>query len=664
MADANPLVLGDPPQLGVYRLEGRLGEGGQGVVYLGRHPDGREVAVKLLRAQFSNDEEARSRFIRELEVIGRIAGFCTAQVLDSDMAGNQPYIVSEYVRGPALQDLVEQQGPRTGTDLERLAVGTATALTAIHRAGVVHRDFKPPNVLMGVDGPRVIDFGIARALDNGATVASGVVGTPAYMAPEQLTGEWVDTPVDIFAWGATITFAATGRKPFNGETVPRVIHQVLHEPPSLDGVPPQLRKLLEACMAKEAAARPSAQEVLLFLLGGAAGNSGHPTGGNQGQLLNEGAAAAQPGSPATPPGGLTTMQPPGYAPPTYQQPQQYGRQPYGGPPVGNGQMLASTPPTGGPKKRPLPAIMAAVAAVVLLGGGAAFWALSGGSPNKPNSTPGSMTPSSSVGGGIQPVAPPPEAVTAMATATRSLPVILGYSYQSLDGSQQAADALLTPAFRNTWDSAFNASRARYAKDQQVMQTTVRNAGVVGVGPGGTVILADLDRAKTIKGKPNQYRDALLVTMRQADGKWLVDNLSAPLDKNSRPYSLQSMTWPTTGALSVLKAAEDCWTSTQTYNYQQLSQLAQNVHGCGTGPFVRDFDSGQQDMTTKLTAEKANDTAVVVQSAIQDVPQGDQVTVLITFSRTNTDIPRQSDIFQTEQIKMQYVNGKWLLEDAK
>ncbi|WP_285568398.1 serine/threonine-protein kinase [Actinoallomurus iriomotensis] len=263
------MQLGDPPQLGVYRLEGRLGEGGQGIVYLGRDAEGRQVAVKLLRSHLGQDEAVRARFARELAVIERVAGFCTAQVIDADVVADQPYIVSEYVPGPSLQQLVAEQGTCEGTELDRLAIGTATALAAIHRAGVVHRDFKPANVLMGPDGPRVIDFGIARALEAGAdsTTASGVVGTPAFMAPEQIAGERVSPASDVFSWAATMAFAATGRSPFGGGSIPAVINRITQGEADLSGVPVALLPLLERCLAKDPAVRPTARQLMLTLIG-------------------------------------------------------------------------------------------------------------------------------------------------------------------------------------------------------------------------------------------------------------------------------------------------------------------------------------------------------------------------------------------------------------
>ncbi|GLY79112.1 MDR family MFS transporter [Actinoallomurus iriomotensis] len=264
---ADPLRPGDPQRLGEYELTGRLGEGGQGVVFLGRAPDGAQVAVKLLRVGQGGDEAARRRFVRELATAERVAGFCTARVLDADAEGDTPYIVSEYVDGPSLQDLVRDQGPRTGDDLMRLAIATATALAAIHEAKIVHRDFKPPNVLMSPDGPRVIDFGIARALDAPGTLTSQVVGTPAYMAPEQVAGAPLGPAADMFAWGTTILFAATGRSAFGSDSIPAVLHRVLHVDADVSMLPQPLAALVNACLNKDPARRPAATDVLLSLLG-------------------------------------------------------------------------------------------------------------------------------------------------------------------------------------------------------------------------------------------------------------------------------------------------------------------------------------------------------------------------------------------------------------
>ncbi|REE98881.1 bifunctional serine/threonine-protein kinase/ABC transporter substrate-binding protein [Thermomonospora umbrina] len=264
---AAPLVPGDPERLGAYELTGRLGEGGQGVVYLGRDGEGRRVAVKLLHAQLSGNTAARSRFVRELEVAERVAGFCTAQVLDADIVGDRPYIVSEYVAGPSLKDLVDSSGPMDPEALMRLAIGTATALAAIHQAGIVHRDFKPMNILMSPEGPRVIDFGVARALDSSSvTMTSQVVGTPAYMAPEQVAGDAVGPQTDLFGWAGVMLFAATGRPPFGGDSIPAVMHRILNLDPDLSMLPPSLAGPVASCLVKDPAQRPGSDAVLLRLL--------------------------------------------------------------------------------------------------------------------------------------------------------------------------------------------------------------------------------------------------------------------------------------------------------------------------------------------------------------------------------------------------------------
>ncbi|MFI7133123.1 WD40 repeat domain-containing serine/threonine protein kinase [Nonomuraea sp. NPDC050153] len=263
MPDLRPLRSGDPARIGPYRLVGVLGSGGQGVVYRGVGDDGREVAVKVLH--LVHDEDVTKSFLREVEAAQRVAAFCTAAVLDVGMVDERPYIVSEYVAGDTLQALVRASGPRTGGALDRLAISTLTALAAIHQAGIVHRDFKPGNVLMGPDGPIVIDFGIAKALD--ATTRTSVpVGTPAYMSPEQFRGERVGPTSDVFSWAGTMVFAATGRTPFAGDTVAAVVNSVLSGTPDLTGVPPNLLGTIETCLSKDPSARPAPADLLQQLI--------------------------------------------------------------------------------------------------------------------------------------------------------------------------------------------------------------------------------------------------------------------------------------------------------------------------------------------------------------------------------------------------------------
>lgn len=268
MPQVTPLLHDEPTTIGEYRLTGRLGSGGQGTVYAGETPDGVRVAVKLLHPHLTGDHQERARFLREVELAKRVAPFCTAQVLDMGLAGERPYIVSEFVEGTSLHDSVQQDGPRSATALQRLAINTAIALDAIHQAGVVHRDFNPRNVLLGPDGPVVIDFGISTALDVSRSVlTSQAVGTPAYMSPEQIANRDVRASADLFAWAASMIYAATGQRAFPGDSIPATMHAILYTEPDLSRFDSRLRELMAACLAKEPARRPTAAQVVERLRG-------------------------------------------------------------------------------------------------------------------------------------------------------------------------------------------------------------------------------------------------------------------------------------------------------------------------------------------------------------------------------------------------------------
>ncbi|MFI6926741.1 glycoside hydrolase family 6 protein [Nonomuraea spiralis] len=251
---------GDPRRVGRYALLGRLGEGGMGVVYLGEDQSGGQVAVKLIHARMDADPEFRRRFAREVAAARRVARFCTAPVLDADVGAEVAYLVTEYVEGPSLADAVRESGPLKGSALDGLAAAMAMALRAIHGAGVVHRDLKPSNVLLSQVGPKVIDFGIARLADS--EMSSAVVGTPSYMSPEQVSGSRVGSASDIFSWGCTVAFAASGVSPFGSGTVPAVLLRVVNEAPDLRGLSGPLLDLVTASLAKSPAARPTAQELM------------------------------------------------------------------------------------------------------------------------------------------------------------------------------------------------------------------------------------------------------------------------------------------------------------------------------------------------------------------------------------------------------------------
>ncbi len=266
---AAPLGPGDPEWVGPYRLLGRLGAGGMGTVFLGRGDDGEPVAVKVLRPELAGDPSFLRMFRHEVAAARRVVGFCTARVIDAELSGDLPYLVTEYVDGVRLDRAIAASGRLAATDLAGLAVGMAAALTAIHGAGVVHRDLKPSNVLLSYFGPKVIDFGIARALDaSAASSATGkLMGSPGWMAPEQFGPGPVTAAVDIFVWGSLVAYAGTGRRPFGQGTVVEVVYRIRHEPPDLGGLEGRLRALVEACMDKEPERRPSARTLLLELLG-------------------------------------------------------------------------------------------------------------------------------------------------------------------------------------------------------------------------------------------------------------------------------------------------------------------------------------------------------------------------------------------------------------
>ncbi|TDC93328.1 serine/threonine-protein kinase [Actinomadura sp. 7K507] len=261
-----PLRPDDPRTIGPYRLDERLGQGGMGQVFLAESPGGRQVAVKLIRPEHAGDARFRERFAREVEAARRVGGFHTAQVVDADPAAATPWMATAFVPGASLRDEVVRGGPLAPDRVRALGAALAEGLAAIHACGLVHRDLKPGNVIMSPDGPRIIDFGIARAADAAPMTSEGaVIGTYAFMSPEQVLGDRVETPCDVFALGCVLTFAATGKGPFDATTIPAIVHRILQEEPGLDGVDGDLRTLVAACLAKDPAARPTTSTILEHL---------------------------------------------------------------------------------------------------------------------------------------------------------------------------------------------------------------------------------------------------------------------------------------------------------------------------------------------------------------------------------------------------------------
>ncbi|MCK2215976.1 protein kinase [Actinomadura sp. ATCC 31491] len=285
-----PLTVGDPVVIGRYLLLGRLGAGGMGVVYLAEHPQGGLVALKTPHAAHLHDDTLRARFAEEVAFSRRLVPFCTAAVLedgtDRATGAERPYLVTEYIPGPALSQVVLAGGPLTPDLAYGVALGAAAALVAAHEAGLVHRDLKPANVLLSPGGPRVIDFGIARDVAPEAdgpggghvaaahTQAGQVMGSPGWVAPERLTGGPALPASDVFAWGCLVAFAATGHHPFGGGETDALTRRILFGAPRLEGVPALLRPAVEAALAKDPDARPGAAALLRALL--AAGGVGDP----------------------------------------------------------------------------------------------------------------------------------------------------------------------------------------------------------------------------------------------------------------------------------------------------------------------------------------------------------------------------------------------------
>lgn len=267
------LEVGDPQRVGPYQVLTRLGSGGMGRVFLARSPGGRYVAVKVVRAELAEQAAFRMRFAREVAAAQKVSGLFTAPVVDADLEAPVPWVATAYVAGPSLADAVTRHGPLPVPSVFALAAGLAEGLGAIHKAGIVHRDLKPSNVLLAEDGPRVIDFGISRAAEESALTGAGlVVGSPGFMSPEQAQGHPVGPPTDVFSLGAVLTFAATGQGPFGTGSTAVLLYRVVFESPAMEGLPTELRPLIERCLAKDPHQRPGTGQLLTEL-------NAHPAAG-------------------------------------------------------------------------------------------------------------------------------------------------------------------------------------------------------------------------------------------------------------------------------------------------------------------------------------------------------------------------------------------------
>lgn len=256
----------DPRVVGSFRLHRRLGAGGMGVVYLGSDRRGQRVALKVIRPDLAEDQEFRSRFAREVSAARRIRGGCTARLVAADLEAERPWFATQYVPGPSLHDKVAEEGPLSAAQIAAVGAALSEGLVAVHEAGVVHRDLKPSNILLSPKGPRIIDFGIAWA--TGASTLTHVgtaVGSPGFLAPEQVRGAAVTPATDVFALGATLAYSATADSPFGHGSSEVMLYRVVHEEPHLHGVPDSLAPLVRACLAKDPEDRPSTLQLSMRL---------------------------------------------------------------------------------------------------------------------------------------------------------------------------------------------------------------------------------------------------------------------------------------------------------------------------------------------------------------------------------------------------------------
>ncbi|MFI9293935.1 serine/threonine protein kinase [Streptomyces gardneri] len=256
----------DPRIVGSFRLHRRLGAGGMGVVYLGSDRRGQRVALKVIRPDLAEDQEFRSRFAREVSAARRIRGGCTARLVAADLEADRPWFATQYVPGPSLHDRVAEEGGLRAADVASIGAALSEGLVAVHEAGVVHRDLKPSNILLSPKGPRIIDFGIAWA--TGASTLTHVgtaVGSPGFLAPEQVRGAAVTPATDVFSLGATLAYAAMADSPFGHGSSEVMLYRVVHEEPQLHGVPDALAPLIRACLAKDPEERPSTLQLSMRL---------------------------------------------------------------------------------------------------------------------------------------------------------------------------------------------------------------------------------------------------------------------------------------------------------------------------------------------------------------------------------------------------------------
>lgn len=647
MPRVEPLGPTDPGEVGGYRLAGRLGRGGQGTVFLAHRPDGDPLAIKVLHR--SGDSRVVARFRREVDATQRVVPFCTARVLGADLDADPPYLVSEFIDGPTLHDRVKNDGPLSGPALDRVAVGTITALTAIHEAGVVHRDFKPENVVLSPDGPRVVDFGIARLIDT-TQVSNEVMGTPAYMAPEQFADGRVGTPADVFAWAEAMVFAASGRPPYGDDAPSVVMHRVFYEPPNLGGLTGGLRELIAACLAGDATARPAAADVLLSLLGQPASQ-----GEASGTVLARGARMADAPSDAAPYLGETL--PPDNEVDT-------------DPPVRWWKRWRHWRWWNSSSRWHLSrrwqrwviggtAVIAAVGVVMAVVLGTGMW----GRPSAPADS--DVPPTDAAASSL---AVPAQASQAVGAAGRLTRVFLSFDHRIYDTQMAEMAKLSTPRFRPSVLQQARDAGVRIRAEQFVATAVMKVGGVMSWRPGRAVLLifADTRVRNRDVAEPELVPRAFQATVVRRNGEWLLDELTyvdEPDQAGSAVPSPESTTrfeWPNSAGGAIASAGSACFRALLAGDYQTIDADQRGRLECVTGVLATRYRQRMSQERREWTSRQTRATVDSATVAVRGMtPTQASLIFAVCVTTRNKDEEPNSPCHRSSGTMIRSAN-RWLL----